>query len=196
MDYMSLAIEAKRKKDFELAHKYYGAKMEQDGITAGLLRSISKIFYLEKQNYTALMFALAATHLSLFQYLQEYKNGDLNVKQALEVIPNEIIEQFPHPIGALLMHEPNTLKHIAHSYADQEEVYKDRPAVRMYAEVYYVQVLGDGSHVSKLEEFRLTPEEHLNYEENEYIPLGITIIKDQIKWSEIDNPDVSMLYLV
>lgn len=192
---MSLALEAKRKKDFKLAHKYYSAKMEQDGITSGLLRSISKVFYLEKQNYNALMFSLAATHLSLYQYYQEYKSGDLNVKQALEIIPNDVIGRFPHPIGALLMHEPNTLKHIAHAYADQEEIYKDRPAVRMYAEVYYAQVLGDGSFASKLAEFRLTPQEQMNYEENEYIPLGITIIINQIKWSEIDNPDVSALYL-
>lgn len=194
-DYMTLAIEAKREKDFDLAHEYYSKKMQQDAVSVGLLRAIAKVYYLQGDNYHAVVFNLAGAHLALHEYNEGYKRGDPDVQQAMQQIPVEVVEKFPNLIGALLLLESNTLKHIAHAGVDHDDTYEHSPEFQKYAEAYYAQVLGDGSHVAKLQELNLTIEDQLTYDKERYESLGLNILMDRIEWTKLDDSNVLEIYL-
>lgn len=195
MDYFDLAVQAKRQKKFDLALEYYEKEIGQEGLSVSVLQAIAKIYYLKKQHDFSIDFYLAATHLSLYLDNEHYKRGDIGIKQALQQIPASTANQFPHPIGTLLLFDSNSPRHIAHALLDREETYRKIPEFRPYAEIYYSHILGDGSHDATLRKFNLSSRDQINFDEERYIGIGFKFLIDSIKWSQIDNPNVMDLYL-
>lgn len=194
MDYVDLARQAKIQADYRQAHHYLQEKMKAGGITSELLQRISEVFYLQGENYFALTFRLAAVHLHLYYAKQRYQADDADVRIALAGIPSNLAEQFPDPIGALLLKEMETFVHLGHCYADQTSVYKEKRAFEDYASIYHAYLLEDDSLEEVLADVRLTQKEFEQIQEKEYIPLGMTVVLSQLQWDQLDNPDVPALY--
>lgn len=195
MDFMDLANLAWRNKDYATAHMLFEKILEKDGGSPEVFMSISKIYYLEKRYNEALMFSLAGAHLSIYEYYKKYKENDPVVMHAYKVIPADIRRHFTHPIGALLLHEPDILKHTAHAFSDQETIFSHNPDLRRYANVYNAYLLDDGSYKAALAENNLTEAELVEHEVDYYIAMGTSIVNDQLKWFRINDSNVSELYL-
>lgn len=196
MDYISLAIEAKKKKDFNLAIKYYQKQIVKKGVTIKVLQSAAKTYYLNKQKDLALQFYLASAHLYLHLEFKKFEKGDEYVRDLLDAVPKDKANQFPHMIGDLLYYTAALPKHVGHTYLDDKEVFKQEPDFKDYAEIYYAQILGDGSVQSKFESIRITPKEFEDIELNRYIPMGYQVLRNQIYWDKIDEVEVLRLYIV
>ncbi len=65
----------------------------------------------------------------------------------------------------------------------------------MSHEIYYAQILGDGSVQSKFESIRITPKEFEDIELNRYIPMGYQVLRNQIYWDKIKEVEVLKLYI-
>mgnify|MGYP001214715715 CR=1 FL=1 len=195
MNNFDLAIQAKRGKNFDLALDYYEKELREEGLSVNLLQAIAKIYYLQKQNNLAVGFHLAATHLALHMDHEQYKQGDPTLLAALQQVPKHIADQFPHPIGPVLLYDSNSPRHVAHALLDREETFQKAPEFRQYAEIYYSHILGDGSHEETLRKYDLTIEDQLDFDEDRYNSVGYRFLIDMIKWSEIENPNVFELYL-
>lgn len=194
--FVALAREAKRTQDFSLAHEYYKKEMKSEGISTGLLRGIAKTYYLQNELYLSVVFHLAATHLALHDFLRAYDKGDVALHQAVRQVPEDIQKMFPHPVGALLLYDNETMKHIAHAGADHGETYEKSPHFQPYANSYYAKLLDDGSFMQKLKEHELTEAEFNTFEKERYEPIGLNMILDDLKWNELHNPNVFFLYVV
>lgn len=196
MDYISLAIEAKRKKDFGLAIKFYQRQLMENGVSSKVLKSVATAYYLNNQKTLALQFNLAAAHLCLRREFEKFKTGDDEVRKSLDALPNEKKNQFPHMIGDMLYYSASLPKHIGHAYLDYEKTYAKEPKFRGYAQVYFAQILDDGSAEAKLAAFNLNPDEFEKIEAERYIPVAYNILYQEIKWAEIESPSVLNLYIV
>lgn len=194
MNYIELAVQAKREKKFNRALEYYEKAIGAEGLSVGILMGIGKVFYLKGQNDFAIRFFLAGTHLSLYLNNEHYKRGDIGIKQFLQQVPDHLARVFPHPIGAMILFDMNYTRHIAHALLDREEIFQRIPEIRPYAEIYYSHVLGDGSYQQKLQKFNVTSQDQIKFDENHYNNIGYQFIIDSIKWSQIENPDVLNLY--
>lgn len=188
------AIKAKREKNFDLALEYYEKIFLSEGFSENLLRAIGKIYYLKGDHNHAIKCYLAATHLSLYSDYQQYQQGDVRIRQALQQIPETLVNQFPHPIGALLLFDENSPRHIAHALLDRENTYQEMPEFRPFAEIYYSYLLGDGSHVSTLQKYNLTQNDLLAFEKEHYMNIGFQFLINAIQWTEIENTNVLELY--
>lgn len=195
MDYLQLALEAKRNKDFSSAFEHYQQELDQKGLSVGLLDGIAEIYYLLHDNNAAVLFNLAARHLELYFNNEGFKQGDEGITAALEQIPEEVTNQFPHPIGATLYFSYENVKDLGHAILDHEGTYEQFPDFRTHAEIYYAYVLDDGSYEETLEKFNTTHDEQQLVNDQYYVDLGFQFLIDTIAWDEIENPDVFKLYL-
>lgn len=194
MDYFDSAVQAKRNKEFNLALKYYEMEQKQEGLSVALLMAVAKIYYLKNERETALRFNLAATHLAMHLDYNHLKRGDFALRNALEQIPQNIRRQLPHEIAGMLYFNPNYSKHLSHAVMDSEAVFRSAPQLRPYADIYYASILGDGSDGPTYDKYNLSPKDLMEIEENEYIPTGLDILFKELKWDQIQNPDVYALY--
>ena len=194
--YAALAREAKREKDFTQAHTYYKQEMKSEGISTGLLRGIAKTYYLQGEHYLSVVFHLAATHLALHDFLRAFEKGDIALQQAVNQVPEEVQKMFPHPVGALLLYDNETMKHIGHAGIDHDKTYEKSPYFKMYANIYYAKLLDNGSLEHQLNEHGLTEEDLKTLEKTHYEPIGLNMILDDLKWNELHNPNVFFLYVV
>lgn len=195
MDYFDLAIQAKREKKFDLALEYYGKIGDEQGLSPNLLTSIAKVFYLKGFNSHAIAFNLASIHLGLHTDLVHYKRGDQAIAQALQQVPEKLANLFPHPIGALIAYDRNALRHLSHALVDHEGTFGQTPEFRPYADMYYALILGDGSHGQVFEHYQLSNDDLMQFEEQHYFRYAYQTLIDNIKWTEIENPNVWELYL-
>ena len=193
-NYLTLAEEAIRERRFDKALEYYEAQLEENGLSVHLLRAVGKLCYLNGQNAASLQYHIAAIHLALYINNEAYKNGDKKVIKLLEEVPENHKNQFPERIGDILLYESHPQKHIGHSYFDQQAFFEKQPELKKYADVYYAELLNDGSASEKFDEHNITKEDLTDREIKLYIPMGFSLIDKQIKWSEINNPDVYQLY--
>ena len=196
MDYITLAIEAKRKKDFGLAIKYYQKQIMEKGVSSKVLQSAAKAYYLNNQKKLALQFNLAAAHLCLRKEFEKFKSGDKEVREKLDALPLDKRNQFPHMIGDYLYYSPSLPKHVGHAYLDYEKTYAKEPEFREYAQIYFAQILSDGSADRKFEVFNINPSEFEQIEEDCYVPVGYKVLHDQIEWTKIESSDVLNIYIV
>lgn len=195
MNDYDLAGQAKREGKFDLAIEYYQKVMNQEGVSIKLLQAVANVFYLKEFNDEAVAFGLAAAHLSLHIDNERYKKKDPATVNALKQIPEEITNQFPKPIGALLLYHPDIVRNISHALLDQEIIFEKEPKIRPFAEIYYAQLLGDGSETETLQKYNLTGQDVLHFEEQEYIGYGYQVVIDEIKWTELERTDVAVLYV-
>lgn len=195
MSTFELAVQAQRERKFDLAIDYYQQIINEKGISVNLLQSIAQAFYLKKQHDLAVSFNLAAVHLSLHTFLENYKQGDPAAVNALQSLPETIVNQFPHPIGALLIHEKNIIRHVSHALLDQEVILEKAPNLRPYAEIYYAQIIDDYTVNGVLQQYSLTEKAVLEFEVEHYLGHGYQLLLNQIKWDQLDNTDVMNLYI-
>lgn len=195
MSTFELAEKAKREKKFDLALDYHQQIINDKGISVNLLQEVANIFYLKGVNDHAVAFNLAAAHLSLHVYQESYKQGDEAIKNALENFPKDLLEKFPEPIGALLTSERDTMRHLSHALMDQELIFEKAPAYRPFAEVYYAQLLDDGSEKDILKKLKITNQDVLAFDRKHYFNHGFQILLGEIKWDQLDNPNVYQLYI-
>lgn len=170
--------------------------MKTEGISTGLLRGIAKTYYLQGEQYLSVVFHLAATHLALHDFLRAYDKGDIALQQAVQQVPEEVQKMFPHPVGALLLYDNETMKHIAHAGVDHEHTYEKSLHFKPYANSYFAQLLDDGSFHLTLKEHGITEAEFNTFEKERYEPIGLNMILDDLKWNELHNPNVFFLYVM
>lgn len=195
MSSYELATEAKRAGNFDLALKYYQQIINETGLSANLLQALAETFYLKKQNDFAVAFNLAAAHLQLHIYEQNLQQGNSTVENAIKEVPEDIRKKFPKRVGVFLIYEKNIIRHISHALLDQELVFQKDPDLRRYAHIYRAQVLEDGSASELMEKYDVTSEDVANVDEERYHPHGFRVLMREIKWNQLDNPDVWSLYI-
>lgn len=194
MDYLTLAVEAKRHKEFELALEYYKKKLETEGPTVELLRSIGKVLYLKGEKERAVTYYLAEAHLYLSTIIEKYLQGDPVTKMRLQKLPSSIAKPFPHPIGALLISDSYKPENIAHAVYDVEVVFEKKPEFKKHADIYQAFILEDGSHSAKLEKYDLTVEDQKAFETDELRNLGHLVLIERLNWPQIRKTNVMNLY--
>lgn len=194
-NYLALALEAKRKKDFKTAQKNYDLLFQEEGLSVEILRSIGRLAYLEGKQMNAILYYLAASHLLLCEYIDKHENEDASVQQLLDRVPRAIVDQFPYTIGGLLATEPKLLIDLAHAAFDREDVYENHPELKPLSEIYYANILGDGSLMDTLKKEGLTVEQYNERNDELYYEAGIRYAAKFIKWDEIKNPNIFEIYL-
>lgn len=188
MNYLDLATEAKRSKKFSLAIRYYQKELKESGPTIKVLQSAAKTYYLNNQKPLSVKFNLAAIHLYLHEEFEKFRQGDKKIRFCLDDIPANYANQYPHMIGDLLYYYTEQLKHLAHSYIDNDGMYRREPKLKQFAEIYYAKMIGDDSE-------EVTDKQLKEVENKQYLPVAYELVQKEIKWSEIDNPDVLELYI-
>lgn len=194
MDNLSLAVEAKRQKEFKLALYYYEKELEKVGPTVELLRSIGKVLYLKGEREKAVSYYLAEAHLYLSTIIEKYVQGDPVTKTRLQKLPSRIGKPFPHPIGALLLSDSYKPRNIAHAVYDVDVVFRKKPEFKTHAEIYQAHILDDGSLQGKLEKYNLTIEDQQDFETRELRNLGHSLLINRLNWPQIRKTNVMNLY--
>lgn len=192
---MELALEAKRNKDFTQAFELYQQELDNNGLTVELLDGISKIYYLLHNTNAAITFNLAARHLGLYFNNEAFKQGDEGLLFALDQIPEEVKSKFPHPVGATLYFNYESIVDMGHATLDNENTYEQFSDFETHAEIYYASILDDGSYEETLRKHNITDEEHRTYNEEYYVGFGFEFIIDSIEWDKIENPNVFEIYM-
>lgn len=194
MDYLSLAVEAKRHKEFDLALYYYEKILEKEGPTVEVLRSIGQVLYLKDEKERAVTYYLAEAHLYLSTIIEKYLQGDPVTKMRLKKLPSNIAKPFPHPIGALLLSDSYKPRNIAHAVFDVDVIFEQKPVFMKHAEIYQAQILEDGSHSTKLKEYNLTLEDQEDFETKELRNPGHLLLIEHLNWPQIRKTNVMNLY--
>lgn len=194
MNRIEQAMQAKKKKQFDEALQYYQLHQREQGISAGLLHSIAKIYYLKGDGEIALRFHLAATHLTLHMDQILLQNEDEQALQALKRLPSEVRKTLPHDVAGMLYVHLNAINHIAHSLLDRPATWEEKPELQPIVKLYAARVLGDGSEHALYEQYNQTPESMQQVEQKYYLPAGFQYAFQQIKWQSLGNTDVRALY--
>lgn len=194
MNRIEQAIQAKKKQQFDEALQYYQLHQQEQGISAGLLHSIAKIYYLKGEVDVALRFHLAATHLTLHMDQILLQNKDEQALHVLKQLPSEVRKTLPHDVAGMLYVHLNPINHIAHSLLDRPATWQEKSELEPIAKLYAARILGDGSEHALYQQYNQTPETMQQVEQKYYLPAGFQYAFQQIKWQSLGNTDVRELY--
>lgn len=194
MEYFSMAVTAKRNREFDKALHYYDFDLRQNGIDVGVLMAVAKVYYLKNEYTIALKHNLAATHLAMHLNEKSLKRGDIVLKASLEQVPLELKQQLPHEVAGTLYLNVNYARHTAHAILDSAKVLQRLPQLKPYAEIYYASILGDGTEADVHRKYNVNENEVDKIEQIEYMPLGMNVLFNEIKWDQLSDIDVYKMY--
>lgn len=160
--------------------------------------NLAKIAYLKEDPSYSIRAYLAAMHIEVSKVASDIRNGELSeeYKKAFRQIPQEAVEQLPHPAAAYIYFERDKPRHIAHAFMDfNEDFLTSADANPKYVAAYKAKLRGDESYEAVLQEQGVTEEDVNAAELQFYWPFGARFfMKNGLDWSRIDATNVFEIY--
>lgn len=195
-------VTLKRQGEFDAAIKAYEAAINIDPAYTMSYMSLGKVAYLAGKHDLAIRSYLAAMHLELATVEEQIANNalpeDLMIMKS-SVFTTDQLGQLPARSAFIIFLDSNTPRHFAHAFIDLnpnllESVKKDVPEIDGFVELYYAQILGDGSHQEIINQGKVNVNEQMQVEESIYIKTGQDLFFNYIRWEYVGSKDVLSLY--
>jgi tetratricopeptide (TPR) repeat protein len=192
-----LAIDLKRKGDFEAAKKTYLIALSLDWNNNSIYYNLAKICYLLGEAKEAISNYMKAQHLEVFiavYHLQTngmlpmyLSNGEIAFVQPNtfdSMISNDLLNlvNTVHPLAKYILVDRNTTTHLGHAAIDLNSRFGKTIKHEQYINIYNKGLSGDNR-------FTTNPQIEQNYQFS-----GMLIALDNLDWSKITTNNVRSLY--